>query len=198
MPCAVPSSYWQHFRLQVAVEVILRRQPRGRPRDSRTPRISATPTAMSRAERPGTAGRHVHGDGAQGRHRDRTNGTSRTTARSRPASPSSIPSSSPAHYTVTLTVQGCQAGNFNRASVMVSVNEGGTCSIVPAAFSSTVWPAMSSGPAACTTCHRDGRRRRRHEPRVRAGWHRTAELQRPAQLRQDFERHAACPRSSAE
>ncbi len=61
----------------------------------------------------------------------------------------------PGSYTVTLTVRDAK-GDFNRASVMVSVNDGGTCSIVPAAFSTTVWPAMNSGPAACTTCHRDG------------------------------------------
>jgi len=55
----------------------------------------------------------------------------------------------PGQYSVTLTVKDA-AGNFNRASVMVSVNEGGTCAQVPAAFSSTVWPAMSS---TCTNCH---------------------------------------------
>jgi PKD repeat protein len=55
----------------------------------------------------------------------------------------------PGQYSVTLTVKDA-AGNFNRASVMVSVNEGGTCAQVPAAFSSTVWPAMSS---TCTSCH---------------------------------------------
>jgi PKD repeat protein len=55
----------------------------------------------------------------------------------------------PGSYSVTLTVTD-PAGNFNRASVMVSVNEGGTCAQVPAAFSSTVWPAVSQ---SCTTCH---------------------------------------------
>jgi hypothetical protein len=37
---------------------------------------------------------------------------------------------------------------------MVSVNEGGTCAQVPAAFSSTVWPAMST---SCTSCHMPGK-----------------------------------------
>jgi PKD repeat protein len=59
----------------------------------------------------------------------------------------------PGQYSVTLTVKDA-AGNFNRASVMVSVNEGGTCSQVPAAFSSTVWPAMST---TCTSCHLPGK-----------------------------------------
>ena len=59
----------------------------------------------------------------------------------------------PGQYSVTLTVKDA-AGNFNRASVMVSVNEGGTCAQVPAAFSSTVWPAMST---TCTSCHMPGK-----------------------------------------
>jgi hypothetical protein len=58
----------------------------------------------------------------------------------------------PGTYSVTLKVKDAK-GDFNRASVMVSVNEGGTCSIVPAAFSLTVWPAMSTGGSACTNCH---------------------------------------------
>ena len=41
----------------------------------------------------------------------------------------------PGQYTVTLT--GTDAvGNFNRDSVTVSVNDGGTCAQVPATFSS--------------------------------------------------------------
>jgi PKD repeat protein len=59
----------------------------------------------------------------------------------------------PGTYSVTLTVTD-SAGNFNRASVMVSVNDGGTCAQVPAAFSSTVWPAMST---TCTACHGSGK-----------------------------------------
>ncbi len=58
----------------------------------------------------------------------------------------------PGTYSVTLKVMDAK-GDFNRASVMISVNEGGTCSIVPAAFSLTVWPAMSTGGSACTNCH---------------------------------------------
>ena len=61
----------------------------------------------------------------------------------------------PGSYTVTLTVKDA-AGNFNRGSVMVSVAEGGTCNVVPAQFSSIVWPAMSSGSSSCLTCHATG------------------------------------------
>ena len=61
----------------------------------------------------------------------------------------------PGSYTVTLTVKDA-AGNFNRGSVMVSVAEGGTCNVVPAQFSSIVWPAMSSGASSCLTCHATG------------------------------------------
>ena len=61
--------------------------------------------------------------------------------------------SDPGQYTVTLTVKD-STGNFNRASVMVSVSEGGTCGIVPAAFTATVWPAMST---TCTSCHMAGK-----------------------------------------
>lgn len=61
----------------------------------------------------------------------------------------------PGSYGVTLTVTDA-VGNYNRATVMVSVAEGGTCSIVPAQFSSIVWPAMSSGASSCLTCHRTG------------------------------------------
>jgi PKD repeat protein len=59
----------------------------------------------------------------------------------------------PGQYTVTLTVKDA-TGNFNRAAVMVSVNEGGTCSQVPADFTATVWPAMST---TCTNCHLPGK-----------------------------------------
>ena len=59
----------------------------------------------------------------------------------------------PGQYTVTLTVKDA-TGNFNRAAVMVSVNEGGTCAQVPADFSATVWPAMST---TCTSCHMPGK-----------------------------------------
>ena len=59
----------------------------------------------------------------------------------------------PGQYTVTLTVKDA-TGNFNRAAVMVSVNEGGTCAQVPADFSATVWPAMST---TCTNCHMPGK-----------------------------------------
>jgi len=59
----------------------------------------------------------------------------------------------PGQYSVTLTVKDAD-GNFNRAAVMVSVNEGGTCSQIPASFSSTVWPAMST---TCTSCHLPGK-----------------------------------------
>jgi PKD repeat protein len=59
----------------------------------------------------------------------------------------------PGQYSVTLTVKDA-AGNFNRATVMVAVNEGGTCAQVPASFSSTVWPAMST---TCTNCHMTGK-----------------------------------------
>jgi PKD repeat protein len=59
----------------------------------------------------------------------------------------------PGQYTVTLTVKDA-AGNFNRASVMVSVSEGGTCGIVPAEFTATVWPAMNT---TCTNCHMAGK-----------------------------------------
>ncbi len=61
----------------------------------------------------------------------------------------------PGTYSVTLKVMDAK-GDFNRASVMVSVNDGGTCAQVPAAFSLTVWPAMSTGASACTTCHKSG------------------------------------------
>ena len=61
----------------------------------------------------------------------------------------------PGSYSVTLTVKDA-AGNFNRGSVMVSVAEGGTCNVVPAQFSSIVWPAMSSGSSSCLTCHATG------------------------------------------
>jgi PKD repeat protein len=61
--------------------------------------------------------------------------------------------SEPGAYSVTLTVRDA-AGNFNRASVMVSVNDGGTCNQVPAAFSTTVWPSMAS---TCTSCHLPGK-----------------------------------------
>ena len=54
---------------------------------------------------------------------------------------------------MTLTVKDA-TGNFNRAAVMVSVNEGGTCSQVPADFTATVWPAMST---TCTNCHLPGK-----------------------------------------
>jgi PKD repeat protein len=59
----------------------------------------------------------------------------------------------PGSYSVTLTVRDA-AGGFNRSSVMVSVNDGGACAQVPVAFSSTVWPAMST---SCTSCHLPGK-----------------------------------------
>lgn len=62
----------------------------------------------------------------------------------------------PGTYSVTLTVKDAK-GDFNRASVMVSVNDAGTCSKVPAEFSATVWPAMTAGAAPCTTCHAPNR-----------------------------------------
>ncbi|HTN49302.1 MAG TPA: PKD domain-containing protein [Burkholderiaceae bacterium] len=61
--------------------------------------------------------------------------------------------SDPGQYTVTLTVRDA-TGNFNRASVMVSVSEGNTCAVVPAEFTATVWPAMST---TCTSCHMAGK-----------------------------------------
>lgn len=61
----------------------------------------------------------------------------------------------PGSYGVTLTVTDA-AGNFNRATVMVSVADGGTCTQVPAQFSSIVWPAMSAGSSSCLSCHASG------------------------------------------
>ncbi len=62
----------------------------------------------------------------------------------------------PGTYSVTLTVKDSK-GDFNRASVMISVNDAGTCSKVPTEFTATVWPAMTGGSAPCTTCHAPNR-----------------------------------------
>ncbi|MGZ8253794.1 MAG: PKD domain-containing protein [Burkholderiaceae bacterium] len=56
----------------------------------------------------------------------------------------------PGAYSVTLTVRDT-AGNFNRASLMVTVQAGSTqCSSAPAEFTSKVWSSMSG---TCTLCH---------------------------------------------
>jgi PKD repeat protein len=59
----------------------------------------------------------------------------------------------PGSYSVTLTVRDAK-GDFNRASVMVSVADGGTCAQIPADFSTFVWPAMKD---TCTACHATGK-----------------------------------------
>lgn len=53
-------------------------------------------------------------------------------------------------YNVTLTVRDA-GGNYNRASLMVTVMGGSSqCASAPSDFSTKVWPAMSS---TCTLCH---------------------------------------------
>jgi len=60
----------------------------------------------------------------------------------------------PGAYEVTLTVRDA-AGNFNRASLMVTAmaGAGASCAAAPALFTTKVWPSMSGN---CTACHVTG------------------------------------------